>query len=203
MRSQQEVRWLLCARWIRPWATALLLTTGVSTAWAESPTETKPAAVPGATKSAAGFYHPGVLVNRPQLDFIKAKVAAGVEPWKSAYEAAKASDLGALTYVPHPWKACECGPYSRPDIGCKDEQRDSEAAYTQALLWFISGNDAYAKNAVAIMNAWSSTLKGGHTTRTGPFKQLGAPSNGRERRKLYVIPMTAGARPTWRNSRTC
>ena len=160
----------LRTRLIRPWATVLLLTTGVPIVWAESPTETKPKAVPGVTKSAAGFYHPGVLVNRPQLDFIKAKVAAGVEPWKSAYEAAKASDLGTLTYIPHPWKACECGPYSRPDIGCKDEQRDSEAAYTQALLWFISGNDDYAKNAIAIMNAWSCTLKGGHTNSNGPVQ---------------------------------
>ena len=33
---------------------------------------------PGALKSSAGFYHPGVLVNRAQLDFIKGKVAAGI-----------------------------------------------------------------------------------------------------------------------------
>ena len=78
--------------------------------------------------SAAGFHHPGILVNRAQLDFIKAKVAAGTEPWKSAFEAAKASELGSLTYTPHPWKTCECGPFSRPDLGCKDEQRDSAAA---------------------------------------------------------------------------
>ena len=46
-------------------------------------------------KSAAGFYHPGVLVNRAQLEFIKAKVAAGAQPWKSAFEAAKASELAS------------------------------------------------------------------------------------------------------------
>lgn len=124
----------------------------------------------GAIKSAAGFYHPGVLVNHAQLDFIKAKVAAGAEPWKSAFEAAKASDLGVLSYVPHPWKTCECGPFSRPDHGCKDEQHDSEAAYTQALLWYISGNQAYAKNAVNIMNAWAYTLTGGHTFANGPVQ---------------------------------
>ena len=52
-------------------------------------------------------------------------------------------------------------------FGCKDEQADSEAAYGQALLWYITGNDAYAKNAVRIMDAWSGTLKGGHTNNNG------------------------------------
>src|SRR4051794_34143024 len=120
--------------------------------------------------SAAGFRHPGILVNAAQLDFIKAKIAAGAEPWKSALEAAKASDYGSLTYAPHPWKTCECGPFSRPDLGCKDEQRDSAAAYTQALLWYFTGNETYARNATNIMNAWSSTLTGGHINANGPVQ---------------------------------
>ena len=124
----------------------------------------------GLQKSAAGFYHPGVLVNRAQLDFVKAKVAAGAEPWKSAFEAAKASDLGSKSYVAHPWKTCECGPFSKPDLGCKDEQHDSEAAYTQALLWYISGDKDYAENAINIMNAWSHTLTGGHKFANGPVQ---------------------------------
>ena len=118
----------------------------------------------------AGFIHPGVLVNRAQLDEIKKRVAAGTEPQKSAFEKLKASPLGSLTYTPHPWKACECGPRSRPDLGCKDEQADSAAAYSQALLWYITGNKAYADNAIKIMNAWSATLTGGHTYANGPIQ---------------------------------
>jgi hypothetical protein len=124
---------------------------------------------PSGNQSGA-FRHPGILVNRAQLDFIKAKIAANAEPWKSAFEAAKISEWGSLTYTPHPWKTCECGPYSRPDLGCKDEQRDSIAAYTQALLWYITGNETYAKNATNIMNAWSSTLTGGHINANGPVQ---------------------------------
>ena len=122
---------------------------------------------PGVTKSQAGFYHPGILVNRPQLDFIKAKVAAGAEPWRSAYEAMKSSELASRDYTPKPRATVECGPYSKPDLGCKDEQRDSAAAYTQALMWFISGDKTYADNAIRIMNAWSSTLTGGHINSNG------------------------------------
>jgi hypothetical protein len=123
-----------------------------------------------AVGSKGGFRHPGVLINRAQLDFIKSKVAAGAEPWKSAFEAAKSNELGSLSFTPHAWATCECGPRSNPDLGCKDEQRDSEAAYTQALLWHISGNKAYAENAIKIMNAWSSTLTGGHKLANGPVQ---------------------------------
>src|SRR5262249_23398990 len=49
---------------------------------------------------AGGFRHPGVLVNREQLDLIKKRVADGTEPQKSAFEQAKSSDLGSLSYTP-------------------------------------------------------------------------------------------------------
>ncbi len=120
--------------------------------------------------SKGGFYHPGVLVNRAQLDFVKTKVTAGAEPWKSAFEEAKSSNFGALSYTPHPVQTCECGPRSNPDHGCKDEQRDSDAAYTQALLWYISGDKSYAENSIKIMNTWSSTLTGGHKLENGPVQ---------------------------------
>jgi hypothetical protein len=115
----------------------------------------------------AGFVHPGVLVNRAQLDEIKRRVAAGIEPQKTAFEALKASPLGALDYTPHPRETVECGSNSNPDFGCKAEQADSEASYAQALLWYITGNKTYAENAVKILNAWSNTLTGGHTNNNG------------------------------------
>jgi len=121
----------------------------------------------GKPAKSAGFVHPGILVNGAQLQEIKRRVAAGIEPQKSAFEALKTSKWGALDYTPHPRETVECGSNSNPDFGCKDEQADSEAAYGQALLWAITGNEAYAKNAIRIMDAWSSTLKGGHTNNNG------------------------------------
>ena len=124
----------------------------------------------GKPAKSAGFVHPGVLVNRAQLDEIKKRVAAGTEPQKSAFERLKADPLGALNYVAKPWKTCECGPRSTPNLGCKDEQRDSAAAYSQALLWYITGEKAYAQNAINIMDAWAATLTGGHTYANGPVQ---------------------------------
>jgi len=76
----------------------------------------------------AGFIHPGVLVNRAQLDELKKRVAAGIEPQKSAFQKLKISPLSAPDYTPHPRETVECGSYSKPDLGCKNEQADSEAA---------------------------------------------------------------------------
>ncbi len=118
----------------------------------------------------AGFVHPGALVNRAQLDEIKRRVKAGIEPQKSAFESLKASPTGALDYAPNPRNEVECGSYSKPDLGCKAEQGDSQAAYGQALLWYITGNETYAQNAIKIMNAWSNTLVRGHTNANGPVQ---------------------------------
>lgn len=119
---------------------------------------------------AAEFQHPGVLLNRAQLDVIKRRVAQGIEPQKTAFAAMLASPYADLAYAPSPRAVVECGSYSRPDLGCKDERRDASAAYSQAIAWYVTGNERYARNAIRIMNAWATVLTGGHTNRNGPIQ---------------------------------
>ncbi|MDB6165890.1 MAG: hypothetical protein JWQ83_1030, partial [Lacunisphaera sp.] len=88
------------------------------------------AAPGGDVLSPAGFRHPGVLLNRAQLDLIKQRVANGIEPQKTAFAALLASPLAALDYTPSPRATVECGSYSKPDFGCKDERRDATTAYS-------------------------------------------------------------------------
>jgi hypothetical protein len=52
----------------------------------------------------------------------------------------------------------ECGSGSNPNLGCSDERADAEAAYAQALLWVITGEEAHAKKAVEILDAWAKVL---------------------------------------------
>lgn len=120
--------------------------------------------------AAGDFRHPGVLLNRAQLDLIKERVERGVEPQKTAFATMMASPYADLNYVPKPREKVECGSYSRPDLGCKDERRDSAAAYSQAIAWHVTGDARYAHNAIRIMNAWSATLTGGHTMANGPIQ---------------------------------
>jgi hypothetical protein len=122
------------------------------------------------------FKHPGILLNRAQLDLIKDRVAKGVEPQKSAFAALLASPLADLNYTPSPRATVECGPYSKPDIGCKDERRDATAAYSQALAWVVTGNEKHARNAIRIMNAWAGMLTGGHTNQNADVQAAWAGS---------------------------
>ena len=100
---------------------------------------------------------------------MKAKIAAGEEPWKSAFTATSASSYASATNTPAPVANVVCGPSSNPDVGCSDEKNDATAAYTQALLWYLTGDEAYAKSSIHIMNAWSSTLQH-HTNSNAPLQ---------------------------------
>ena len=129
------------------------------------------------TASAApiAFAHPGVLVSRAQLDFVKGKVAAGAQPWLGAYNQMKASSYASLSRTPKPRATVECGSYSNPNHGCTDEREDAIAAYTDALAWYLTGNAAYAQKSIALMDAWSATIKN-HTNSNGPLQTAWAGS---------------------------
>lgn len=116
-----------------------------------------------------GFRHPGVLVNRRQLAFVRARVEGGAQPWRAAFDKARASELGALTFTPRPRAVVECGPSSNPNLGCSDERQDALAAYTHALLWNITGDEAHARKAIEILDAWSAVLMG-HTLHNAPLQ---------------------------------
>jgi hypothetical protein len=113
------------------------------------------------------FVHPGILVNKGMLDYVKANV--GSEPYKTALAKASASTYGSPAYTPHPRATVECGSYSNPDYGCTDEKNDADAAYTHALLFYYTGDKAHADKAIEIMNAWSSTVQQ-HTNSNAPLQ---------------------------------
>src|SRR5204862_3569774 len=82
------------------------------------------AAVPALPVSAAPatFAHPGVLVSRSQLDFIRAKVNANAQPWRNAYNQMIGSTYASLSRTPTPRAIVECGPTSNPNNGCTNER---------------------------------------------------------------------------------
>jgi Alginate lyase len=107
----------------------------------------------------AVFTHPGVLVSRAQLDFVKTKVNAGAQPWKAAYDQMVAHSLSSQSRNPSPRAVVQCGYISNPNLGCTEERQDALAAYANALRWYITGDSRYAKKAISIMDAWSGVIK--------------------------------------------
>lgn len=115
------------------------------------------------------FAHPGLLTSRTQLDLVKKELAARAQPWTQAYDTARNSTFGSLSYQPKPRADVDCGPFQKPDLGCTQEWQDAQAAYTQALLWYYSGDRGYAAKSMQILNAWSAVLRE-HTNSNAPLQ---------------------------------
>ena len=121
---------------------------------------------PGATQrhahAAAGdepsIVHPGILQTRADLEFMKAKISAGAEPWKSAWEFWLASPVASLDFEPKPCAHVIRGAYDAGDKGGQEIQQSADAANNHVMQWYVTGNEAHARKAIEIFDAWSGTL---------------------------------------------
>lgn len=129
---------------------------------------------------AVTFKHPGMLLTASSLDYIKTQIASSSEPWNTTLIALKASTWASLNYqMQGPTTLITRDPtiIARDGINYKSIiENDSYAIFSQALMWKLTGNNAYADNAVKMLNAWSTTLKS--ITSTGPDVYLCASFNG-------------------------
>ena len=120
-----------------------------------------PLAIVLATLPAAAqtWVHPGIVVSPQQLAATRAAYQANNSTIVSQVNKAKASSYGSTSYSVQGYYSGginQCGANSNPNHGCSSADSDSNAAYVQALLWYMTGNQTYANNAAAIMNAWAS-----------------------------------------------
>jgi hypothetical protein len=99
--------------------------------------------------SAMDFIHPGGINSKSELDFVKARIKAGVQPWKGEFDQLKVSSYASRGAN---------GLQNINSVG-KDadvSRDDAIAAYAQSLLWYFSGEEEYARRSIAILNAWSN-----------------------------------------------
>ncbi|WP_326663288.1 alginate lyase family protein [Streptomyces canus] len=143
----------------------------------------------------AAFAHPGVTVSQGQLDFARSKVNAGAQPWKGAFDAMLASRYADLNRTPKPRAVVECGSYSNPNHGCTDEREDAIAAYTDALAWYITRDERYAKKAIQLMDAWSAVITD-HTNSNAPLQTGWAGSSWPRAAEIIKYTYTG----SWANS---
>ncbi len=116
----------------------------------------KPAAE---NKAAHGtIVHPGILQTRADLEFMRAKVKAGEEPWKSAWDRLRAEPGASLDFNPEPFAHIIRGAYGAGQKGGAELTASANAVNSQVLQWYVTGNEAYAQKAIEIFDAWSGTL---------------------------------------------
>jgi len=105
------------------------------------------------------FIHPGLLHTQADFDRMKAKVEAQAEPWYSGWQRLVANPHSQLTWKPSPTPIVYRGEdHEHHPQNYGHLYNDAAAAYALALRWKISGDPAYAKKGIEILNAWGSTL---------------------------------------------
>jgi hypothetical protein len=108
---------------------------------------------------------------------MKMSIVEKSEPIYSGYLVFSSNSASQLSYKMR-------GPLAlvgrNPTVGQTDYDADASAAYQLAIMWCITGNHAYADKSMAIVDAWSATLKS-ITGRDailmaglGPFKMVNA-----------------------------
>lgn len=96
--------------------------------------------------------HPGVLFNIEDLE--RMKKMRFVEPWKTGYEelCKKAHKISAPDYKPG--EGCvEVG--RSPYVNNATYRIEMEAALMQAIQWYVTNDERYARNAMTIIRNWS------------------------------------------------
>jgi len=100
--------------------------------------------------------HPGMLHSKDDLARMRAGMRARREPILSGFEALRQHPNSQSTYMPR-------GPVAmigrNPTVHVDLFDNDCNAAYQCALMWCITGDHAYAKTSIRILNGWAATLK--------------------------------------------
>ena len=126
---------------------------------------------------AQSFVHPGLLHSKEDLERMKKAVANKEEPILSGYKVFIQNPASQSNYQMQ-------GPMAmvgrNPTVGQSTYDNDANAAHQNAIMWYITGDSAYARKAIEIINAWSHTLQS-ITGRDailmaglGPFKMVNA-----------------------------
>ena len=117
----------------------------------------------------SGFTHPGVGVTKDLLETVRTQVLAGAEPWNSYFR----------TMLLDTWYSdSSMGPAQQ--AGSFNNSRfisDGSRAYAQALMYFITGNNAYRRNAMNIIRVYETIDPETLTYFTDACIHTGIPTN--------------------------
>ena len=109
------------------------------------------------------FNHPCAMYTADDFARVKTELDGNTIPEVSqAFTALKASPYSSLSRMPEPQELIVRGDPKGTGIDKENyayAMRDAAAAYQTALIWKLSGDEAYAKKSIEIMNAWALKCK--------------------------------------------
>ena len=111
------------------------------------------------TSDANGFKHPGVGLTKEMLENARAQVRAKKEPWISHFNQMLGTGYAGKTVVSGNASASDPTlPASYDFVSQNFNLRfiaDGLKAYTQAVMYYMTGDEVYRSNAMAILRVWS------------------------------------------------
>src|SRR4051794_20364509 len=116
---------------------------------------------PGAADDARpvkGFTHPGLLHSPADFERMRSRVARGEQPWTAGWQKLLANRHASLAWKPNPKEIVYRGADGKHPENYPALYHDAAAAYALALRWQVSRDDAYARKAIEVLNAWAATL---------------------------------------------
>ncbi|KAM0312662.1 hypothetical protein ACHAPQ_012189 [Fusarium lateritium] len=106
----------------------------------------------------ARFVHPGLLHTSEDLERAKNHVRIGHQPWTTDWQLLLNNSRASPTYKPDPQPTIYRGSDGTHAENYGRLYNDAHSAYQLGIRWHIQGDDQHADAAVAILNAWSSTM---------------------------------------------
>ena len=99
------------------------------------------------------FVHPGVSYLQADLDRVRSKVAAGTEPYASAFDAYRSLGYSSPLNTGQ-------GPRAVVNFDGSEfvMRNDANVCHNHAVMWIVTGDVRYRDNAIRLMNAWTDTL---------------------------------------------
>lgn len=160
----------MCIPWLSPYA---------SVSAEELPAATNTVEI--METSSNGFLHPGIGVTKNILENMRAQIMAKQEPWYSYYKAMLVSSTASKTVTSSNQDASNP---TTPASDAFDSQgfnarfiSDGLKAYTQALLYYITGDETYRANAMRIIRIWSQMDPAKYVYFTDAHIHTGIPLN--------------------------
>ena len=116
------------------------------------------------TQAKYAFPHPCAMYSADDFKRVKTSLDDGTAPdkVKQEFEALKKNSYSSLTRSASPQELIVRGDPTGTGIDKGNytyAMRDAAAAYQTAILWKLTGDGAYAKKSIEILNAWATTCK--------------------------------------------
>ncbi len=131
--------------------------------------------------SEEGFTHPGIGLTKDILENARVQVMAKQEPWYTYYVTMSQSAYAASTFSANIFGSTNADGTDNPkkrNVNSKGEfVADGLRAYTQALMYVFTGEEAYRANAMRIIRLWSQMDPTQYSYFTDSHIHMGVPLN--------------------------